>query len=115
MGAEAIAEEARNRVPVNTGRLRDAIHVEKRASGVEVGGQHVGGVYSDWFVVAGDTKAFYGHMVEFGTTHSPAHPFLIPAFESRRPVLEGLVREALQRLGKRGEGVKLTTVKGTRS
>lgn len=84
IGADMIAAGAKDRVPVSTGRLRDAIHVEKTDLG-----------YS---VVAGDTEAFYGHLVEFGTTHSGAHPFLIPAAEAAENELEAAVEAALRSL-----------------
>lgn len=65
--ADDIAADAQSRAPVDTGELRDSI---KRAGGglkstVEVGAKH--GVYQ-----------------EFGTSRSPAHPFLWPAVEAAR-------------------------------
>lgn len=69
--AERIADDARERVPVRTGKLRDAIHTERRAPG-----EHA--------VVAGNTSAFYGHIIEFGGARTPPRPFLIPALESNR-------------------------------
>lgn len=83
-GADAVAEGAKERVPVSTGALRNAIHVEEAEGG-----------YS---VVAGDGDAFYGHMVEYGTTNAPAHPFLIPSYEAAKEgILEG-VEDALEEL-----------------
>jgi HK97 gp10 family phage protein len=69
-GAHLIEQRAKQRVPVNTGRLRDAIHVESDDDGAAV--------------VAGDTEAFYGHIVEHGGVRQAAHPFLIPAAEESR-------------------------------
>jgi HK97 gp10 family phage protein len=69
--ADLIAARAKDRVPVLTGRLRDAIHVE--AAGV---GEHA--------VVAGSREIFYGNIVEHGGAHTPPRPFLIPAFEESR-------------------------------
>ena len=83
-GAELIAERARQRVPVNTGRLRDAIHVEADEGG--------------FAVIAGDTEAFYGHIIEHGGVRSAAHPFLIPATEESRLEVIGLVAAALRSL-----------------
>lgn len=80
--AEQIAEGARDRVPVETGALRDAIHVVVKDDQVAV--------------VAGDNVAFYGHMVENGTVKAPPHPFLVPAFEAELPDLTDLVGERLQ-------------------
>jgi len=71
--ANEIAADAKDRVPVASGALRDSIHVEKTPDGVKV--------------VAGNDKVFYGHLVEFGTVHSGARPFLIPAAEGKRPSL----------------------------
>ena len=55
-GAELIAERAKQRVPVNTGALRDAIHVEPDDGG--------------FAVIAGNTEAFYGHIIEHGAYDS---------------------------------------------
>lgn len=82
--AERIAADAKSRVPVATGALRDAIHVDTSGDGVRV--------------VAGDSTAFYGHIVENGSTKTPARPFLVPALEAVRPVLELLVGEKLRSL-----------------
>lgn len=83
--AESIAEEARERVPTRTGALRDAIHVEFKGD-------------NDWSVVAGDTDAFYGHIVEYGSTHTAPHPFLTPAAESQLPTLWARYAAYLRRL-----------------
>lgn len=74
--ADAIAEEARERVPRRTGALHDAIHVEFKGD-------------DDWSVVAGNDDAWYGHLVEYGHTGKSAapQPFLTPAAESQRPTI----------------------------
>ena len=78
-GAETVAAAARARVPVATGRLRDAIHTERREDGV--------------YVIAGDNEAWYGHIVEHGGRDHPAHPFLVPALEeSRGTIIDGFAR-----------------------
>jgi HK97 gp10 family phage protein len=83
-GAEAIEQEAKARVTVASGDLRDAIHTE-------VDGDDV-------YVMAGDDDVFYGHFVEFGTTRTPARPFLVPALEARRESVLASVRATLGRL-----------------
>lgn len=83
-GAETIESEAKARVPVASGDLRDAIHVE-------VDGDDV-------YVIAGDDQVFYGHLVELGTTLVPARPFLIPALEARRETVVAAVAAALKGL-----------------
>lgn len=84
VGAEGIVQEAKVRVPVETGNLRDAIHVEKAEAG--------------WSVVAGNTTAFYGHIVENGSVLSAPHPFLVPAAESQKEAVAAAVTAALRRL-----------------
>jgi HK97 gp10 family phage protein len=68
--AEMIEERAKDRVPVGyyAPHLREAIHVEEEEDGFRV--------------VAGDSKVFYGHMIEFGTVKQPPRPFLLPAASS---------------------------------
>lgn len=84
-GAELIADEARDRVPVDTGRLQDAIHVERI---------HLG----EYAVVAGDNEAFYGHIVEHGGAFTPARPFLVPALEDNRAQIIALASLELRGL-----------------
>lgn len=83
--AHLIAESAKGRVPVATGRLRASIHVDRQ------GPLH----YS---VIAGDADVFYGHMVEHGTTNTPARPFMVPAVEEHRTTAVALVGKALRSL-----------------
>lgn len=80
--AEEIARGAKDRVPVHTGTLRDAIHVERRGIG-----EHE--------VIAGDNRAFYGNIVEHGGAYTPARPFLNPAVEQVRPQVEKICERAL--------------------
>jgi HK97 gp10 family phage protein len=69
--AEEIEGMAKERVAVDSGDLRDAIHTERRGP-------------AEYAVVAGGEGVFYGHMVEHGTTKMPARPFLVPAAEVGR-------------------------------
>ena len=77
--AELIAARAKDRAPVRTGKLKNAIHVER-----ERAGEHA--------VVAGDRDVFYGHIVEHGGAHSAARPFLVPALEESRDDAVALAR-----------------------
>lgn len=65
--ADLIIAAAKDKVPVVSGKLRDAIHADEEPEGV--------------YVVAGNNVAWYGALVEYGTSHSAPRPFLIPAFE----------------------------------
>jgi HK97 gp10 family phage protein len=80
--AERVAEGAKERVPVDSGGLRDAIHVERTDDAIRV--------------IAGDTDHFYGHFVEFGTTRRAARPFLTPAFEAERDELGDVIGEQIE-------------------
>ena len=82
-GAHLIADAAKQRAPVETGELRDAIHVDTQPEGV--------------YVIAGDNKVFWGHLVEHGTSHSAPEPFLVPALEANRKAVVKLAKQALKR------------------
>ena len=95
-GAEVIKEAAKVRVPDAPPQgegLVDAIEVHSTED-VYAGAGTEGG----WLVVAGDSDHFYGHMLEFGTSHSAAKPFLIPATEESKPEVVALVSAALKTL-----------------
>lgn len=83
-GADLVESDAKGRVPVASGDLRNSIHTERQGDDVAV--------------VAGDSRVFYGHLVEFGTSHTPARPFLIPALESKREEIVTMVAATLKRV-----------------
>ena len=83
-GAQAVERNAKALVPSVTGKLRDAIHVEEHDDGT--------------YVVAGDTEAWYGHFVEYGTVRQSPHPFLVPALEASRAEIVGSVALVLRSL-----------------
>jgi HK97 gp10 family phage protein len=75
----AVQRRAKQLCPVDTGRLRNSIAVE-----LEEGGMN-GAV---------GTNVKYAPFVEFGTSRTPAQPYLLPAFEEERAVfIERLKRE----------------------
>lgn len=113
---EPVVAEAKARCPREPGgshHLQDAIHIEEQLEGI--------------YVVAGDNRAWYGHLVEFGSYKTgerftrnrvgtqfhghegreghttgvmPAHPFLTPAFEANRtPIIES-ARVAVNKLAR---------------
>jgi HK97 gp10 family phage protein len=84
LGVQAIAAEAKARVPVESGALRDAIHVERDEDG--------------WNIIAGDDEAFYGHIVEHGSVSTPPRPFLVPAAEAHKDSIAAAVTAALRAL-----------------
>jgi HK97 gp10 family phage protein len=76
--AHAVAQKAKAIVPVDTGALRDSIHVE--GGGLDV-------------AVIADT--YYAAYVEFGTVLTPAQPYMTPAAESERGPFLARVRAAV--------------------
>jgi HK97 gp10 family phage protein len=78
-----VVPAAKSRVPVDTGRLRDAIHTEETLEGV--------------YVVAGDKDAFYGHIIEHGGVNHPPHPFLVPSLEENRAAIIEAANAAVRR------------------
>lgn len=94
-GAEEVARVARFLVPKNTGRLMESIHVER---------SYDRGRVLTW-VVAWSREAWYGHLVEWGSTHRrgssvwtiPARPFMVPAAEAARTFIPKEVNEAIRR------------------
>lgn len=98
--ANVIKKEAAKRVVVRTGKLKKSLKV------VESNYRDANGVR---FRI-GPTQ-FYAHLVEFGTTHSQAKPFLRPAYdESKQKVVDqmakmmakGIEREASRLAGNLG-------------
>jgi len=73
-GLEMIAEEARRLAPVDTGALRESIHVEMSP----------GGTNGEVVVGTSGGPEYYAMFVEFGTAHMPARPFLRPAADAVR-------------------------------
>ena len=85
-GAELVKERAQARVPRDTGRLHDAIHLDRLSDG------------SGYAVVAGDNDAFYGHIVEHGGAYNAPHPFMLPSAEESRDEVVRFGIEALATL-----------------
>jgi HK97 gp10 family phage protein len=54
-----------------------------------------------WRVVAGDEKAFYAKMVEFGTPRNAASPFFYPAYRAVRRLLRSRMSRAVRKAVKR--------------
>ena len=78
--ARMIRTEAKQNVPVRSGTLKKAIKVKPRRG-------KPGESRTSVFVETGrkaKNDGFYWHMIERGTEHSPAQPFLRPAFHTVR-------------------------------
>ena len=100
--ARDIKKDASSRAPVLTGRLRDSIasKLVKAAKGI---------VQVAVFVRRkGKKKAPHAHLLEFGTPHAPAQPFMRPAFkqaDTEKTVAEFIKKRIakLARKSKRGK------------
>lgn len=77
-------------VPVESGDLRASI--EKRD------GRHELSVE----VVAGDDRAWYAAMVEFGTVNTPAKAFFFPAYRSLKRRIKSRTRSAVRKAVRAG-------------
>lgn len=81
VGAQAAAQvfydEAKVRVPVASGKLRDAIYqVQSKDNSTDKKAVY----HISWNA----RKAPHGHLVEYGTSRAAAHPFIRPAYEARK-------------------------------
>lgn len=93
---EKIAQDARQRVPVDTGDLRDSIEVIEYNEPGRVGYRVVADARAE--PVRGRSDgAPYAHLVEFGSVHNkPAQPFLVPALEDAENEVLDAVSGAIQ-------------------
>lgn len=73
-GAKPILKEAKRLVPVRTGRLRRSIVARRGKAEIDTRSIYIG---------VKPPGRRYAHLVEFGTRHSAAHPFLRPALDVR--------------------------------
>jgi len=76
----------KDRVPVKSGTLKKSI-----SSKVVESGRH------KVQIKIGASK-FYAHMVEFGTRHSGARPFMRPAFDAEKDKAVDIFKRELKRL-----------------
>ncbi len=106
--ALAMAADARQRVPVDTGTLRDHIghSFSKRSGfarvGVKAGGVAIAGAGGSALTSAGARylrPQRYAHLVEFGTVRATAKPFMLPAAEGQRALYARRLKDA----GKKAE------------
>ncbi|HPV49840.1 MAG TPA: HK97 gp10 family phage protein [Smithellaceae bacterium] len=83
--AQVIASGARQRVPIDSGKLKNSIRVTRlkgdtrRNIRVYAGNRTKGGAY-------------YAHMVEYGTVKMKAKPFLRPALNAAKSQIQGILR-----------------------
>lgn len=95
-GAKKVAQAAKERVPVETGKLRDSIEAINPGAPLEVA--VVAGATRRWDRPGSSFDFPYGVVVEYGGKYHPPHPFLVPALESRREEILADVRAGLETL-----------------
>lgn len=78
-GAQAMADSASSKAPVDTGQLRDSIEAQEQGA-------------MSWEVVA-DTD--YAAAVELGTVRTAAQPYMLPAFDAEKDNVIEAIKEAL--------------------
>lgn len=89
-GMRVIRDEAKQRVPVKSGRLKSAIkaRIGKRR------GKFVAGAFS-----AVDFKrAPHAYLVEYGTRHSRAKPYFRPAWDTKKDEVKKQIEDDLRAL-----------------
>ena len=102
-GAEPILRSAKQKAPVDTGRLRDSLrstfaYQSSRAARVQVASN---------LKPEGGSRHSYDYYQEFGTSFHPAQPFMRPAVdeqhdnavEQTRKTMEEAVLEEVKKLG----------------
>lgn len=82
-GAKIVQAEAKRLVPVLTGNLQDSIIISFDG-GLNSSAVSQRRFFSTVYIGPSRREGFYGHMVEFGTSHSAAHPFMRPALDNSR-------------------------------
>ena len=82
---EELADMMRRLVPVDKGDLRDSITVtppgQTTPSHSQPGGTRQAKA-NEVLITAGDSKARYAHLVEYGTRHAHAQPYFWPSYRA---------------------------------
>ena len=87
-----LAQAVRRNAPTDTGALRKSIGRDVRAKGYSVDARV--GVRAG-YEQGGRKPAKYQHLVEFGTEHAPAKPFLRPGYDEAEGAMKRRYKEKL--------------------
>ena len=88
--AETVLDAAKDKVPVNTGKLKDTLGIGKIKT-------KDGAKYIEVGINKGDTSdIFYGKFIEWGTSQRPATPYLQPAFEENINKVQEIIKQELK-------------------
>ncbi|MEG8222419.1 HK97 gp10 family phage protein [Sphingomonas sp. HH69] len=94
IGAEIVLEEAKRLVPALTGNLRDSLIISF-SGGLNTASISESRFLTTVYVGPSEGQGFYGHMVEFGTIHMAAHPFMRPALDNTREEVKRAIGHSL--------------------
>lgn len=97
-GAEEIAATIKSLAPEATGKLKESITVTAPGQATPAYSQPGGSTVAPSnaaLVTAGNTDVRYPHLVEYGTTKNPAHPFFWPGFRLARDRAARRVKRAI--------------------
>ncbi|MGN8117511.1 HK97-gp10 family putative phage morphogenesis protein [Labrys sp. 22185] len=98
-GAEELADLQRDLAPVETGALKDSIHVtlpgETTPPYSQPGGQQVA-PETGALVTVGNSEVRYPHLVEYGTADAPAQAFFWPAYRLLRKRITNRVKRSIR-------------------
>lgn len=89
-GMRVVRDEAKQRVPVKSGKLKSAIkaRIGKRR------GKFVAGAFS----AVDFKKAPHAYLVEYGTRHSRAKPYFRPAWDTKKDQVKKQIEDDLRDL-----------------
>lgn len=85
--SKPLVQEAKARVPVDRGTLRDSIHASRAFAKRGTVEYHVGP----------SAKGFYGRFVEYGTRFQPKRPFLRPAADAKESIITKMLADGLHK------------------
>ena len=100
--ADEIVAMMKRLVPVDQGRLRDSIGWAwgDAPKGRKAFGRTDGPANLRATIYAGDNKAFYATMVEFGTMKMRAHPYFFPAYRANAKRAKSRIKRAITKSAK---------------
>lgn len=113
--AKPTVAAAESMVPVGpTGNLKASISINTRLKVSQRGGSRSGGV--EIFIGASSPPDYHAHLVEFGTVHMAAQPFMRPAWDStQQEVLASISAEVWASLAKSARTLARKAERGTLS
>lgn len=88
--AETVLDSAKDKVPIDTGKLKDTLDIGKvkTKDGVK---------YIEVGITKGDnSEIYYGKFIEWGTSKRPATPYLQPAYEENIRKVEEIIKQELK-------------------